>query len=1409
MNSLAKIGKIMAPLGVPAAAFLLATGAGAAAVPPPGFPGFWWEAESAGGDVAKRSMQYCSGHFGVDWQARGGTLAFDLVNAAPLHNAILLVRYGRDDAQKQAGELQAWLAPAGAKSPDGDGVRQLCRLELPNIGHLDNYRWARALIADIPAGRHTLLLATPAGRTGGLLDLVGIVPGETRGLWQPPNNAPMGAFVDQPAVKPAWELGTVAAAAFGNLAGGAAPRVIFQCPVRNNLIAEPVRLRLNASFADGKGGSLPLPTVEFTVAPDQSQVLEYPVQIPAGDRHPSLTLTLAGEGVERTASENLTVVPVPPLWQTLEGKDGKPLTLSTAPDATTHFDVTLASGVPDALLYLRHEIGRHQAEPSGLEVAVGPVTAAVPGDAGVRQLGTMRLRPASGQACEGWGVIALGQLAPGTWRIFLKRPHAEPPPLQPGERRRFGLTTFTMAGVIAGSDRGLWVPPTRRQGNGATNTPAFVRPSPVEVETVTAKRAGQLFLGDEVLGDKASPIQFEATLSNHIQTAPASCLVRPRLVSDGGDVRRLPEQALTLPPGAQATVAIPVLPPDYGWYGLVVDVVCEEADASRQTGFGVLRAPHRGTRPESIFGLAVGDREEDRFTAEMLGVKWRRGVPGLNPGDVLKKSGDQRALQPADTLTWWTDSEIAAVRQRIEQWQTAGVCCLGYVNYNLPWNCDTGWPFHKSKPKDLAIHVEMVRRMIAPLRDLVQPWEVWNEPWVGGWTWGTGTAQDYRDMTRAIWDACKPQMPEVKIIGGGSTPYQRDVLFPLNTANSGYVDGVSTHPYGKPDTSFAAVAALEAAMLTRFSRGGGSGGIWATELGTAPYMFAPLPPAEADFMVARTFAPLYLESWLGAGGTPIHLFFFTSQYGAGTFSGGEHNLWDNEGGKPAPRPGLVAFSAMAHFLEDSKPVADLFASSKAAWAILFDRPDCRTVAVILEQGITEGNPDSLEAQTRRGILSLPVGDYRVYDYLGREMALPSPVAGRRRIPLSTWEARYFQTALPVDRVKEIFANARLEEVPSLLINPRSFTAPLPAHPPLRVKVENLGLQDTDVELTVQPPPEIVLVQSRQTLRGMKPGEVRYAEFPIADATPNAANRYAFTCRAVAQGIEQVTAQVVQVACARQLTPIVDGDLADWAGAIPVTMVSRGGKDWREITMDPSRAKALLAARQPGETVIYQVWTAWDENAFHVAARIPDETPSQALPYSGALSTIKELPYMADCLQIAIDCLKNNPDDLLAGQPLYEKAMASDVDYEFCAARLADGSSQVHRLKSPGTNYQTYYPTTGATKPPLGVMPAGAPANGGSAAAIRYDAAKREYVYEISIPWAAIPELGERIRRLAAGETAVTHLAVAVNDREGRNRTFWTQEAGDLQAGAYGFSPNWGGGMRKGGGRIITDWGFQR
>ncbi|TCO87380.1 hypothetical protein EV701_12259 [Chthoniobacter flavus] len=933
---------------------------------------------------------------------------------------------------------------------------------------------------------------------------------------------------------------------------------------------------------------------------------------------------------------------------------------------------------------------------------------------------------------------------------------------------------------------------------------------PVAAEKLVSPVVGGLFPEEDYLGPKAKDIPFTLTLHSKV-SGPSDCVITGELVDDHGTVAQLERKTVRLEPGAKLEVPYPFRAPRCGWFELRVAVEAGGQTAHIHSSFGVIRAAAKGPRPDSMFGLGIGEKPEDMQVAELIGVKWRRGIPHTNPADVMQKSGDPFVRKPEDTIRYWNDKEIGVVRDIIHQWKDHGVLCLGYVNYNLPWNClgggKGGW--HRNRPDDMQVQTDMVYHLIKPLHDEVKYWEIWNEPWVGGWTWRTGTAQDYRDMSRMIWDRVKPEMPDVKLIGGGSTSYQRDVVFAQGSKNAGYVDGVSSHPYGKPDMNHPSFSAVESQLLKKYSHGEG-GGIWATELGTAAYMFAPLPRFDEDMMVARTVAPLYLLSKLGAGDTPIRPFFFTSQYGPSKFSGGEHNLWDDEAGVPAPRPALVAFSTMTHFLEDAKLLGDIYASSKSGWALHFVKKDGTSIVVVIPERrpLGEFTPATAdESERQQSVMRLPAADFDAYDFLGRKIGQKE--ADQLRMPMQTWEARYLVSKLPVEKVRETLTKAKFEGLPALLVNPRSFDAPLGTHPKLRVKVENLLPRATDAHLEITAPKEITLTTSTADLKDMKPGEIRFVEFPVTSATSNEINRYRVQFHATAGGITQDGDQVVQVACATYGTPKIDGDLSDWKDAIPVTMVARGGKDWREIALNPDKAADLLAQKLPEETAIYRVWTKWDAQNFYVAAQIPDAKLDRAEPYNGDISSTKNMPYMHDCLQLAFHCLDRNPDDLVRGNPLYEKALGSDIDYEFSAAQIGNGVSELDRLKAPGTNYQSYYPTNAQTTPPLGAMQAAPKSGTEGQVVVRYDENTKVFFYELAIPWSCLSGLGTKLQGLHHGETYRTNFAFAVNDSGGRGRTFWTQEAGDLQAGAYGFSPNWGGGGRQFGGRILTDWGFVR
>jgi len=1368
-------------------------------------PGAWAEVETGHGDAARKSVQYASSAWVTDWHEKGGHLDLELNVPEPITNGLLYLRYSRDDVKGPPGILDVDLGPGSG----GAGQRHLGRIALPHVGTLSNFRWVRLPVGDLPAGKQRLVLSTPTDVSAGYLDLVGIVPGSFRGLWVPPNKVVIGEFKDKPALATPIEMVEILCPAIGNLLpeaeylGANARPVELTVKLKNNLCPAAAALTLKGVAVMDGGREFPIPAQKAQLPADSTNVLPYTFPVPQKGRG-TLKLTIEGEGQTLQQEIPFATAASAPVWTELK-KDGKPIGLA-GPGAKGVFEINVAADMPDALLYIRYDRSSRAAEDAAMDIYLGPANSADPTDAQVRKLGHVPL-VRSEKTEKSWAIVNAGHLAAGRARVFLvvdeKAREAGP-----GQRVRYDNNSFYVAGLVSGEQRGLWLPSGTGDGLELSGIPTVREPA--QIQKLVSPQAGNLFPEEQCVGANGNAIPFTLTVRNNVVTSALEGVITGELVDDRGVVAHLEARKVRLEPGAELQLPYPVRPPGCGWFDLHVAIETEGHKNEMHSAFGVIRAAAKGPRPESMFGLAVGEKPEDMQVAEQIGVKWRRGIPNTNPADVLKKTGDPLVRKPEDTLSYWTDKDVAGVREVIHRWKEHGVLCLGYVNYNLPWNClgggAGGW--HRNRPADMQVHTDMVYHLIQPLHDEVKYWEIWNEPWVGGWTWRTGTAQDYRDMCRMIWDKVKPEMPDVKLIGGGSTAYQRDVVFALNSDNAGYLDGVSTHPYGKPDVNHPSFAAIESALLKKYSKSGGDGGIWVTELGTAAYMFAPLPRFEADFMVARTVAPLYLLGKLGAGETPIRLFFFASQYGSSKFSGGEHNLWDDSAGAPAPRPALVAYSAMTHFVEDAKLLGDIYDKSKSAWALHFVKKDGTSVVVVIPERSVSGefNPATFDASERQqSTMHLPAADFEVYDYLGRRVG--DREGKTRRVPMQTWEARYLVSKLPPEKVREALLSANFEGLPALLVNPRSFDAPVTKHPKLRIKVENRLPRMVDAKLEITPPKEITLATHSAVLKDMKPGEVRFAELDVSAARPNDINRYRIQYRAEASGIVQDGEQSVQVACATFGTPKIDGDLSDWADAIPVTMVSRGGKDWHEIALNPDKAADLLAQKQPDETAIYRVWTKWDTQNFYLAAAVPDANLDRADPYSGNVSSTRNMPFMHDCVELAFACLDRNPDDLLSGNPLYEKAMGAGVDYEFCASQLSNGRAELDLLKAPGTNYESYFTTNGQTAPPIGPMPCGP--SDASRVVVRYDEKARMFTYELAIPWSCIGGMRAKLEALQPGESYRTHFAFAVNDAGGRNRTFWTQEAGDLQAGSYGFSPSWGGGGRQFGGRILTDWGFMR
>ena len=635
----------------------------------------------------------------------------------------------------------------------------------------------------------------------------------------------------------------------------------------------------------------------------------------------------------------------------------------------------------------------------------------------------------------------------------------------------------------------------------------------ITVESVSGSNRTNLFAGETCLSPRSRPLPFIARVKNAGSDA-RSVPVKFVVSDDRGREVATQTRAIAVPAGVTSDVTFSLAAPGYGWYGIQV----EAGGAKRRSGFSVLHPARPGTRPSSIFGISTGDTSDDREIAALIGVKWRRGVPGLHQSIVSPRKGE-----------WWNDATRDRSRDVVREWRDSGVLCLGALHYLNDWNTIDGvW---NGKPADVAAHAEVFHRAIADLYPDVPNWEIWNEPTVYGHFFQNGNAQDFRDMIGAIWKRVKPDYPDVNLIAGSYTHFQRDVLYAQGVKDAGLVDGTQTHPYGEPNLFTPVTFALEAEMNKRYGKTGGRAGVWATEFGTLKFanQDGSVPPKEEQrFLVARTIAPFYLLGQLGAGKTPTKLFYFQAAYGKRPE--GDESYPGCLFAEKFPEPAIAAYSAMTHFCEDGVLRGDLWAGSKNGWALHYERPVATGNGT--EQVVVLWSERGYDAsRTRPATISLPSLDFVAYDYVGRPTGTVKN--GSLILPTQTWEVRYLVSRRGARDVAKAVRAARIEGRDALFVNPCPLLdAPGGKQQSLRVKVENRLPHSTDVTLRLTPPVGWTLARASVTLKKVPSGAVRYAEFPVTASAILSGNRYPVSWDASTsegdhmQGTREVQAAVV-------------------------------------------------------------------------------------------------------------------------------------------------------------------------------------------------------------------------------------------------------------------------------------------
>lgn len=954
---------------------------------------------------------------------------------------------------------------------------------------------------------------------------------------------------------------------------------------------------------------------------------------------------------------------------------------------------------------------------------------------------------------------------------------AAPAPAEISRRKVMGYGAATVAGAAAASalDWGLAPAAGAATPEGAA-TPAAALPV---VAAAFSDPTGLYPVQGDTPARPALQVVFNPT-------AALSGSVAWSVSARTGAALRSGTTAFTAPAGTETTtsVALGALDPDF--YAVTVTVTDSAANQllAQTLGLGVIRPTVADRRPDSPFGMGIRSESSPVITkqiAQRIGVKWTRGIVAVQPDTVSPSPG-----------VFWGQAEIDAARAEVQEWNRYGIEALGSINYNMSWNVEPGPDgkpvlLYQNRPKDMAAHADMVYHSIAPMQDLVQNWELWNEPWVHGWTWMTGDAQDYRDMCKLIWDRVKPDFPQVNLIGGGSVTYNRDIVYAQGSKDTGYIDGSVNHAYGYPDPTQYAMTKTQIKMDRRWSRTKGRGGQWQTELGNAEFNFTDVPAGQAPYGVARTVAPTYLLHMLAGAeeGSPVRAFWFSLSYDK-PYSGDDFDIYDIA--TRTPKPAVVAYATMTGLLEDARMEGELYPDAKSTWGFLFRGADGKGRAAVYCDQLFDGTEEHQSAGWT-GTLTLDgARGIRVYDYLGRRLA--DGRSSRVTLPLNPWEVLYFDSDLSPAALKAVLTRgASFDYSTPVKVSLLSFTKPLDTTSAVEVRVENVSPQKLGARVRITPPSGWRLAAPVSPVVELAPGQAKTLSFPVTAFQVDSRNAYTVGYEVTVPqrpGLRQSGTQDVQVAYLPFRSITVGGSASQWNGVLPVTMTS------------------TTAA---GDTKKYAFQAAWDHGFLYVRAVVEDDVQLSNAPFP---ANEYLFPFKADSIQLAFDALADKTEDLLAGDAHYEKCLRS-ISHLYVATLATGGVSELHRQLAPGTNYQTYYPTNAVLPTPLGPLDAKPDSGAEGRVLVSRDDTGKQTRYEVALAWSQLPELAAAVRAARPGTVTPATFAVQVTDAGtgGHGATYSTTTAEPPTSGCYNFAPFWGTGAQFAGGRVDTRWGIGR
>lgn len=724
---------------------------------------------------------------------------------------------------------------------------------------------------------------------------------------------------------------------------------------------------------------------------------------------------------------------------------------------------------------------------------------------------------------------------------------------------------------------------------------------------------------------------------------------------------------LTAPAGGKPAVGHALLDAGIGYFSVTGRATSGEETASAWTDVGVVLPPHPGLRKDSFFasntsGLKTG--LDAQFYAA-LGMKVQRVhfQPEVSTQD--KEWWQKPSTGAALPVDYRRLDDTFRENAQLGVWALP-ICGYAFQGSGGDERTDLARALGMYGPprdfREFAATWEHILRRYPQLTTI----EVWNEPWIFGWTWA-GTPAEYRAFQKTWCDMALKVNPGLRIIAGNSAMFVEDNIEPDPAAWKGLISGTTHHPYGygtgQPDFRGGdQFRSMDYGM--QLTRRMGLKYYYLTEGGTQ--YNSPLPPeiealqAEIGPLRAQMgrfpsaedkAKPEYkalqarlseLQSRLRAVQSTIPspqnnienackvVQYFVRLALLGGYQGNAQ--WEIGYG-PGWTRANTAVAVMTHFLEDRPVVADVWPGNELVTGAIFansrwvtdevrrlpraDELSARWDVPVPDEGVLDDTKVAVVyALTGPGAGQLDTGgtlsiensarDLRAYDMTGREIR-----SGARSlvVPLAAAPVYIVGERPSVIELRARLASAVMENITPLNLYVMPLAGPADEVRTVTVRVENQLNRPVSGTLNLKVAGAAAASSAPLSIQAGRLADVA-VPWPATAVSP--LNQYDVTVTAALDAGDKLRPvshrQLIQTARIAKRSIAVDGKLDDWKGVVPVVVDSRLLNKDVDLTMYLLNPGMDRPTGADDETrIVARVFTAYDDRNVYVAAEVHERS----------------------------------------------------------------------------------------------------------------------------------------------------------------------------------------------------------